>query len=92
MTQKTCAEIIAEAEEKIKNSPALKAACEYSDSVKEPTTIYGFGKIGLIEAFQAGVEWALKNKTNSRATCLRNKTKTCNLCHECDTDVLNPNY
>lgn len=43
-------------------------------------------------AFKAGVEWALKNKTNSRAMCIRDKTKTCNLCHECDTDVLNPNY
>lgn len=62
MEQKTCAEIIAEAGEKIKNSPVLKAACEYSDSVKRPATIYGFGKVSLIEAFQAGVEWASKNK------------------------------
>jgi len=57
MKQKTCAEIIAEAEEKIKNSPVINAACEYSDSLKKPMTIYGFGKINLIEAFQAGAEW-----------------------------------
>ena len=43
-------------------------------------------------SFDAGAEWALKNKTNSRAMCLRDKTKTCNLCHECDVNVLNPNY
>lgn len=57
MKQKTCAEIIAEAEEKIKNSPVINAACEYSDSLKKPMTIYGFGKINLIEAFQADAEW-----------------------------------
>ena len=57
MKQKTCAEIIAEAEKKIKNSPVINAACEYSDSLKKPVTIYGFGKINLIEAFQAGAEW-----------------------------------
>lgn len=60
MEQKTCAEIIAESEEKIKNSPVLKAACEYSDSVKRPATLYGFGKVSLIEAFQAGAEWKAK--------------------------------
>lgn len=57
MEQKTCAEIIAEAEKKIKNSPVINAACEYLDSLKKPVTIYGFGKINLIEAFQAGAEW-----------------------------------
>lgn len=56
MKQKTYAEIISEAEEKIKNSPVINAACEYSDSLKKPMTIYGFGKINLIEAFQAGAE------------------------------------
>lgn len=66
MEQKTCAEIIAESEEKIKNSPVLKAACEYSDSVKRPATLYGFGKVSLIEAFQAGAEWALKNKQSKK--------------------------
>ena len=61
MEQKTCAEIITEAEEEIKNSPVLKAACEYSDSVKRPTTIYGFRKVDLIEAFEAGAEWKLQH-------------------------------
>jgi hypothetical protein len=60
MKQKTCAEIIAETEEKINNTPVLKAACKYSESVKKPVTIYGFGKVALIEAFQAGAEWQLK--------------------------------
>lgn len=31
-------------------------------------------------------------KTEYRTTCLRNKEKICNQCHECDTDVLNPSY
>ena len=43
-------------------------------------------------SFDAGAEWAFKKIRNSRAMCLRDKTKTCNLCHECDVNVLNPNY
>lgn len=43
-------------------------------------------------SFIAGVEWAEKNKANSKAMCLRDKTKKCNLCHECDVYVLNPSY
>ncbi|MCU6767372.1 hypothetical protein OCV73_00145 [Barnesiella propionica] len=43
-------------------------------------------------AFIAGVEWAQKNKAKSKAVCLRDKDKICNLCHECDVNVLNPNY
>lgn len=31
-------------------------------------------------------------KTESKATCLRDKEKICNQCHECDIEVLNPNY
>lgn len=57
MKQKTCAEIIGEAEEKIKNSQVTNAAYEYSDSLKKTVIIHGFGKINLIEAFQAGAEW-----------------------------------
>lgn len=49
--------------------------------------------IGDMErAFIAGVEWAEKNKAKSKTMCLRDKTKVCNLCHECDVDVLNPSY
>lgn len=42
--------------------------------------------------FRAGVEWAQKNKAQPRSMCLKDKTKVCNLCHDCDVDVLNPNY
>lgn len=43
-------------------------------------------------SFIAGAKWAEKNKANSKAMCLRDKTKECNLCHECDVNVLNPSY
>lgn len=43
-------------------------------------------------SFIAGVEWVEKNKANPKAMCLRDKTKKCNLCHECDVSVLNPSY
>lgn len=31
-------------------------------------------------------------KRKQRTMCLKDKTKVCNLCHECDVDVLNPSY
>jgi hypothetical protein len=43
-------------------------------------------------SFEAGVKWAEKNKEKSKVRCFRDSTKTCNLCHECDVNVLNPNY
>lgn len=43
-------------------------------------------------AFIAGVEWAEKNKEKPKKMCLRDKSKVCNLCHECDVSVLNPSY
>lgn len=43
-------------------------------------------------SFIAGAKWEEKNKANSKAMCLRDKTKECNLCHECDVHVLNPSY
>ena len=43
-------------------------------------------------AFIAGVEWAEKNKVKPKTMCLRNKSKVCDLCHECDVSVLNPSY
>lgn len=63
MKQKTCAEILTEIGEKIDKSPVLKAACIYSDSVKKPATIYGYGKVGLIEAFKSGAEWQAKQSS-----------------------------
>lgn len=36
------------------------------------------------------IDWFYPEKTKS--ICLKDKTKVCNLCHECDIDVLNPNY
>lgn len=46
----------------------------------------------LERAFVSGAEWIEKNKEKSKAMCLKNKTKVCNLCHECDVNVLNPSY
>lgn len=46
----------------------------------------------VIDIFRAGAEWAEKNKEKPKAMCLRDKTKICDLCHECDVYVLNPNY
>ncbi|WFE84946.1 hypothetical protein [Parabacteroides chongii] len=43
-------------------------------------------------SFEAGAAWAEKNKEKSKVRCLRDSTKTCNLCHDCDIYVLNPNY
>ena len=42
--------------------------------------------------FIAGAEWSEKDKVKPKVMCLRDKTKVCNLCHECDVDVLNPYY
>lgn len=43
-------------------------------------------------AFIAGVEWAEKNKVKPKTMCLRDKSKACNLCHDCDVYVLKSNY
>ncbi len=43
-------------------------------------------------AFIAGAKWANENKEKPKVVCLRDKAKRCNLCHECDVDVLNPSY
>lgn len=45
------------------------------------------------QAFIAGAKWVRQNKVKHKIMCLRNKTKVCDSCHECDVDVLNPlNY
>lgn len=46
----------------------------------------------LQKAFMVGAEWAENNRTESKMMCLRDKTKICNLCHDCDVYVLNPYY
>lgn len=38
----------------------------------------------------SSIDWYYPEKTKSM--CLRDKSKVCNLCHECDVYVLNPNY
>lgn len=42
--------------------------------------------------FRAGAEWMESNRYESKIMCLRDKTKICNLCHDCDVYVLNPDY
>jgi len=48
-------------------------------------------------AFKSGAEWQASqifeaNKVKPKTMCLRDKSKVCNLCHDCDVYVLNPNY
>ena len=38
----------------------------------------------------SSIDWHYPEKTKSM--CLKDKTKECNLCHECDVYVLNPSY
>lgn len=39
----------------------------------------------------SSIDWHYPKKT--KIMCLKDKTKVCNLCHECDVNVLNPhNY
>lgn len=43
--------------------------------------------------FIAGVEWVMKLKNDkAKHMCIKDSNKKCNQCHECDVDVLNPNY
>lgn len=44
----------------------------------------------MINMFKKGAEWAEKNKIKSKTMCLRDKSKVCDLCHDCDVYVLNP--
>lgn len=45
----------------------------------------------LAKAFKSGANFALgkqeKNEKKSKRMCLRDKSKVCNLCHECDTEA-----
>lgn len=38
----------------------------------------------------SSIDWIYPKKTKNM--CLKDKTKKCNLCHECDVSVLNPSY
>ena len=51
----------------------------------------------MLNMFFKGAEWQAKqileaNKVKPKTMCLRDKSKVCNLCHECDVSVLNPSY
>lgn len=37
----------------------------------------------------SSIDWYYPEK---KSFCLKNHDKVCNNCHECDVDVLNPNY
>ena len=63
MKQKTCAEIIGEAEEKIKNSQVTNAAYEYSDSLKKTVIIHGFGKNQLDRSISSWCRMECKSKS-----------------------------
>lgn len=39
---------------------------------------------------RSSINWNYSEKAKSM--CLKDKTKVCNLCHECDVDVINPIY
>lgn len=48
-------------------------------------------EIDHIEAvLRSSIDWIYPDKP--KAMCIRDKTKVCNLCHECDVDVWNPSY
>lgn len=47
------------------------------------------------EGFIAGAKWMeeqTKTSVKKKRMCLRDKSKPCNLCHECDIFVINPSY
>lgn len=73
-----------------------EVARDYAEKVRKSSYIhsmgYGYESEHLREAFIAGYEYANGNKKSSKLTCLRDKNKICNLCHECDVDILNPIY
>lgn len=73
-----------------------EVAKDYAEKVRRSSYIhsmgYGYESKHLIEAFIAGFGYANENKKLSKQTCLRDKNKICNLCHECDVDILNPSY
>lgn len=51
---------------------------------------------GLLESFRIGfmegARWADRSRAKTKLICLKDKTKVCNQCHDCDVDVLNPSY
>lgn len=55
-------------------------------------------KSDCINDFLAGAKWQRKQftKTNIEESrgimCIKDRTKVCNQCHECDVYVLNPSY
>lgn len=44
------------------------------------------------EKILSPLQEALKAENNETLKCLRDRRKGCNQCHDCDIEVLNPNY
>lgn len=65
-------------------------AREYALSEHHPTGYYMDIQIEEIKEF-AYLQGAEDSRIKKNV-CFKDKTKVCNLCHECDVDVLNPNY
>ena len=73
-----------------------EAAKKYADRIYQPVD-RGILHKETQKDFIAGAEWQAKqiievNKVKPKTMCLRDKSKVCNLCHDCDVYVLNPNY
>lgn len=73
-----------------------EAAKKYADRIYQPVD-RGILHKETQKDFIAGAEWQTKqiieaNKVKPKTMCLRDKSKVCNLCHDCDVYVLNPNY
>lgn len=59
-------------------------------AIKNTKYCRNHGKICVFFSNRGFVRYGLSKK--SKSMCVKDKTKQCNLCHECDIDVLNPNY
>ena len=67
--------------------------CEHCNGHNSAFDCCECGADEFAEGFIAGAEWAMKLKHNKvKVMCIRDNSKRCNLCHECDVNVLNPNY
>lgn len=70
--------------------------CRYCDGSNTAFDCKECGTDEFKDGFIAGAEWMEEKMRTTpkkqRRMCLRDKSKPCNLCHECDVYVLNPNY
>lgn len=69
----------------VKDSRGYVIACIWGDAYKD-TTPQKANTIAdhLCELLNR------KHKGSNQRMCLRDRSKVCNLCHDCDVDVLNP--